>query len=76
MPRAHWIGRHLYRVEFSYRFYLNKFRSTGNLNITTGTRGLSSAGLAARSVMHANSFRNRYQEAVIKDICYLGSLDT
>ena len=76
MSKAKIVGRHLYRVKFRYQTDGLYFLLDGNLNITTDARGLGPAGRATTAVMRTAAFRKKFPGAIVRDIVYLGTIDS
>jgi hypothetical protein len=76
MSAAKIVGRHLYRVKFSFVSDSFQLLLEGHLNITTDSRGLGPAGRAVMAVMRTAKFREIYPGAGVRDMTYLGTIDS
>lgn len=76
LKQARIVGRHLYRVRFSFVDGGLGLLLFGHMNITTESRGIGPAGRAAMAVTRTAQFRETYPGAIIRDMNYLGTIDS
>lgn len=69
------VGKHLYRVKFSFHSDGMNLLLSGSANILTDKRGLQYAGPTTTAMMKRPAFRNRFPDAIVRDIIYLGVID-